>query len=387
MAAVGQAAAGVAVPADEAGAVAAGLPGGGAAVREGAVRAQADPRRPSPLLFTDKLLLASGGEGAEEGRLETTKLSREMSREGNKTRPGMGENLTVSTWRHIAKGVGRQHLQGSERIAEEAAAGGWRGGGGDDDDDVDDDDDNDDGVLDLQAGHSSMTSRRCYAVERGVADVGGFLSASVAWHGVLGVEGGEPGLLEGLESSSLSLPPARWAGMQRLRLGRVWQGPDGVSGAHELPAPGGGAGRLELRRWQREALATMGRMASGRLASWEGDRASSSSSSSGGGGRPSDMLVVAGTGSGKSEVWMAAASANARSTTVVVAPLRALAEDVRRRLGEYGVSSKIWTDEGNATGRTSVIIVQPENLVREDWRAYARTLREERLVDKAILTP
>ncbi|KFA69024.1 hypothetical protein S40285_10727 [Stachybotrys chlorohalonatus IBT 40285] len=61
--------------------------------------------------------------------------------------------------------------------------------------------------------------------------------------------------------------------------------------------------------------------------------------------RSSEVFVVAGTGQGKSEVWMAVAKATLEGIAAIVVSPGTLQHNPLRRLREYDIPAKVWSDD------------------------------------------
>ncbi|KAK7419683.1 hypothetical protein QQZ08_010770 [Neonectria magnoliae] len=76
---------------------------------------------------------------------------------------------------------------------------------------------------------------------------------------------------------------------------------------------------------------------------------------------------------------------SSRTMTVVVLPLRALAEDACRRLARYDIDAIVWSDDRPPLARSSVILIRPESLTAQAWLAYAAILKQKRVVDLVVI--
>lgn len=101
--------------------------------------------------------------------------------------------------------------------------------------------------------------------------------------------------------------------------------------------------------------------------------------------KETDVISIAATGSGKSEIWMLVTNLNASGVTVVVPPLRALAADIKQRLEPYNISAQIWTEEFSHEMVSNVIIVQPESIASGTWETFADKLKDRRVVDLVVI--
>lgn len=180
-----------------------------------------------------------------------------------------------------------------------------------------------------------------------------FLSVSDSWHSILGV-----GKSTGPASitSSISNTPEQWSALQVKRLDRVSQLAVKEDALQTLTRHSG----MTIRPHQRATIQAMFK-------------------------KETDVISVAATGSGKSEIWMLVTKLNASGVTIVVPPLRALAADIKQRLERYNIDARIWTDEFSHEMVSNVIIVQPESIASEKWKTFADKLKGRRAVDLVVI--
>jgi superfamily II DNA helicase RecQ len=76
----------------------------------------------------------------------------------------------------------------------------------------------------------------------------------------------------------------------------------------------------------------------------------------------SPVLVVMGTGAGKSLLFQLPARSQKSGTTVVVVPLKTLERSLHARCYQAGISSIMW-DAGQVDRMAQVVFVQPESVV------------------------
>jgi superfamily II DNA helicase RecQ len=87
------------------------------------------------------------------------------------------------------------------------------------------------------------------------------------------------------------------------------------------------------------------------------------------------VVVVMGTGSGKSLLYMLPAVCSPDGLTILVVPIVALKDDQKRRCKEAGLEVHSWNDQSNIGARSAqVVIVTPESAVT---KAFGRLINSE----------
>ncbi|KFZ22817.1 hypothetical protein V502_02704, partial [Pseudogymnoascus sp. VKM F-4520 (FW-2644)] len=98
----------------------------------------------------------------------------------------------------------------------------------------------------------------------------------------------------------------------------------------------------------------------------------------------SPMLVVMGTGSGKSLLFMLPAFCIQGGTTIVVVPLQSLQTDMKDRCDKCGITSVIW-QSGKTIEPASIVFVTPESVLRKGFRDFIRLLRDTHRLDRFFI--
>jgi superfamily II DNA or RNA helicase len=251
-----------------------------------------------------------------------------------------GAALNVSTWRHIAIAISNRYLQGQ--------FGGQGGEEGEDEFDEDEDD-----VADLQAGHSSFVAGMIYAREVGQGNFGTaarrfqFRQVSQRWHRLLRF----PSAGTAKRKSDAYGDEREQARYRRFKAAcRV-----------DL--------RMELRRM-------MGPEAQFRGGQEEVIRAIVHGES--------PVMQIVGTGGGKSLSFMLPAFSSPGGTTIVISPMVALGEDMRRRCEAARIDSWIW-DWGVAPRAASIVFVTPEAAHAEGFHTFVERLRQRQQLDRVVV--
>jgi hypothetical protein len=98
----------------------------------------------------------------------------------------------------------------------------------------------------------------------------------------------------------------------------------------------------------------------------------------------SPMLVVMGTGTGKSLLFMLPAFCVPGGTTIVVVPLQSLQTDMKARCDAVGITSVIW-ESGKTVEPASIVFVTPESAVRKGFRDFINLLRQTHRLDRIFI--
>jgi hypothetical protein len=102
------------------------------------------------------------------------------------------------------------------------------------------------------------------------------------------------------------------------------------------------------------------------------------------GPQPAEQVVlVIGTGSGKTLVVMISAAAADAGTTILVLPMVALRADMLRRFREVGIRPLIWSVDCKQSA--SLVIVAAEAVCTERFLDYARGLVKRRRLDRIVI--
>ena len=102
------------------------------------------------------------------------------------------------------------------------------------------------------------------------------------------------------------------------------------------------------------------------------------------GPRPAEQVVlVIGTGSGKTLLVMISAAAADAGTTILVLPMVALRADMLRRFHEVGIRPLIWSVDCKRSA--SLVIVAAEAVCTERFIEYARALVNRQRLDRIVI--
>lgn len=247
----------------------------------------------------------------------------------------IGVKINISAWRNIAIAISRRFCRDTPFDTDEIRP-----------DEVDDQNaDVDDSPHDLQAAYTTHVAGMIYArelVENRDAVVGRrqqFCQVSEAWHRFLNLTTGEESAetrrkRQRPEDDAYDVEMARW---KRLRT---------VDIESELRSiVGEGA---TFRGKQHEALTAIMR-------------------------NRSPVLVVMGTGAGKSLLFQLPAHSQKSGMTVVVVPLKTLERSLHARCCRAGISSIMW-DASQADRMAQIVFVQPESAVSVQFNQYLNRL-------------
>ena len=92
-------------------------------------------------------------------------------------------------------------------------------------------------------------------------------------------------------------------------------------------------------------------------------------------GGSAQVVVVMGTGSGKSMLYQLPAICSPHGLTIVVVPITALQDDKAKRCRAAGLEEHVWQGEGKpGLGTAQVVIVTPESAVT---KAFGRFIEEQ----------
>lgn len=102
------------------------------------------------------------------------------------------------------------------------------------------------------------------------------------------------------------------------------------------------------------------------------------------GPRPAEQVVIViGTGSGKSLIFMVGASVADARTTILVLPMVALRVDMLRRFHQVGIRPSIWP--ANTKESASVVIVSAEAACTQAFLEYAHLLVSRQELDRIVV--
>jgi superfamily II DNA helicase RecQ len=261
----------------------------------------------------------------------------------------IGVKINISAWRNIAIAISRRFCREAPFETDEVRP-----------EDVDSQgpDGQDDSQHDLQSGHTTHIAGMIYArelVENRDAVVGRrekFREVSEGWHRFLNLTSSQevpsPESRRKRQRPEDDIHDAQIARWKRLRT---------VDVEAELRSiVGEGA---TFRGKQREALAAIM-------------------------SHRSPVLVVMGTGAGKSLLFQLPARSQKSGTTVVVVPLKTLERSLHARCYRAGISSIMW-DAGQADRMAQVVFVQPESAVGTRFNQFLNRLEGLGQLDRIVI--
>ena len=98
----------------------------------------------------------------------------------------------------------------------------------------------------------------------------------------------------------------------------------------------------------------------------------------------SPVMVIMGTGGGKSMLFMLPAACSHGGCTVVIVPLVALQGDLQERCEKAMISSVVW-DSRKPYESTSIVFVTPESAVSKTFAGFINRLQELRQLDRIVI--
>jgi len=98
----------------------------------------------------------------------------------------------------------------------------------------------------------------------------------------------------------------------------------------------------------------------------------------------SPIILVMRTGGGKSLMFMLPASIKEAGTTVVIVPLIALKQDMRRRCRELGLECQEWSTSKKMHD-SCIVLVTPESAVSKGFMSYLRKLQAMDRLDRIVI--
>jgi superfamily II DNA helicase RecQ len=261
---------------------------------------------------------------------------------------GMGVELGIQSYRELAIAISRRYLRNKQAFRPD-----------EDDEDGDRDEDAENDIADEQAGHSSHIAGTVYA--RGIMERDGevaskrqrFRESSVAWHRFLGFEPGPDEI--GIHDRKRKRAPfeeeyeeGRIDRCKRLRATNIHDALKQMMGE-----------KAEFRGVQEPAIKAI--MAG-----------------------ESPVVVVMGTGGGKSLLFMLPAFCSSGGVTAVVVPLIALRQDMKRRCQAMGITCREWESRRPPDG-ARVILVTPESAVKEGFRKFVNRMKATQQLDRIVI--
>lgn len=280
-------------------------------------------------------------------RWTSERMRRIMQRESTKW---IGETLNISAWRQIAIAIARRFLRENFSVDEDQHGG---------DEDFDEDNHGGDSVWDLQAGHGTRIAGLIYArlLSEGRFETKSqrerFRQVSQEWHQFLGFSSSREGV--GLQVGQKRKVPHWDAANREMRLFR-WKKMRQVNIYSRLEALQGAGARF---RGTQEA--TINAIMMGH----------------------SPVVMIAGTGTGKTMAIMLPASSVSGGTTIVVVPLCALQENLHERCEKARISSVIWSSQ-RPHESASIVFVTPESAVTKTFAGFMNRLQEMHRMDRIV---
>jgi superfamily II DNA helicase RecQ len=267
---------------------------------------------------------------------------------------GLGAEIGLQAYRDLAIAISRRYLRPKEAFRRD-----------EDDEDGDRDEDVEAVTADEQTGHTSHTAGMVYA--RGIMERDGevaskrerFRGSSVTWHRFLGFPPGPDDekrtAAAGDQSQKRKRVPfeeeyeeARIERYKRLRRTDV------QTALQEIMGP-----QAQFRGIQESVIKTI--MAG-----------------------ESPIVAVMGTGGGKSLLFMLPAYCSRSGVTVVVVPLIALRQDMKRRCEEMGLRCQEWESRRPGDG-AQVVLVTPESAVSEGFNTFLTRMRATQQLDRIVI--
>jgi len=261
----------------------------------------------------------------------------------------IGVKINISAWRNIAIAISRRFCREAPFVIDETQP-----------DEMDDNspEGDDDSPHDLQSGHTTHIAGMIYArelVENRDAVVGRrgkFREVSKGWHKFLNFTSSQE--IPSPESGRKRQRPED--DIQDAQIAR-WKRLKTVDIDAELRSiVGEGA---TFRGKQREALAAIMN-------------------------NHSPILVIMGTGAGKSLLFQLPAHSQKSGTTVVVVPLKTLERNLHERCGKAGISSIMW-DASRSDQMAQIVFVQPESAVGTRFNQYLNRLEGLGQLDRIVI--
>ncbi|WKT54486.1 Helicase superfamily 1/2, ATP-binding domain [Fusarium oxysporum f. sp. vasinfectum] len=258
-----------------------------------------------------------------------------------------GQKLNISSWRHISTAIGRRYFRNAStahtRLLHEV----------DSDDSGSESDSDEDSPYDLQAGHGSKTAGLIYGrlVTEGAFETNerrvNFRYISEEWHRLLGFPSAMGGfgevLTPGRKRKNASICDEA---LRKLQLER-WKSRRRINIDRELVYLYGEQARF--RGVQREAIHAIMM-------------------------NKSPIVVVMGTGGGKSLSFMLPAASCPGGVTVVVVPLVSLQGDLMERCRKMKIPCAEWRSD-QSPGPASLVFVTPESAMTKRFHDYVEGLR------------
>lgn len=272
---------------------------------------------------------------------------------------GCQEGFTISSWRHLSAAIARRYFRTSttgqasfaDQVDEDYGS------------ESDGDDAEDSSPWDKQAGHESLTAGLVYGrlLMEGSFETNerrlNFRHVSEEWHRLLGFPSSLGGLRDVLRPGrKRKSPSVHHEGLRELQLAR-WKALRRVNLDRELRRLLGD--QVQFRGKQRQAIEAIMQ-------------------------NKSPVLVVMGTGQGKSLCFMLPASSCTGGITLVVVPLVSLLGDMMVRCDKLGIACAEWRTD-RAPGNVSIVFVTPESALTKRFLDYVEALRVTARLDRFVI--
>jgi superfamily II DNA helicase RecQ len=98
----------------------------------------------------------------------------------------------------------------------------------------------------------------------------------------------------------------------------------------------------------------------------------------------SPVVAVMGTGGGKSLLFMLPAFCSGGGVSVVVVPLIALRQDMRKRCEDMGITCREWNSRQPADA-ARIVLVTPESAVSEGFRTFLNRMKATQQLDRIVI--
>ncbi|KFA70949.1 hypothetical protein S40288_10242 [Stachybotrys chartarum IBT 40288] len=272
---------------------------------------------------------------------------------------GCQQGFTISSWRHLSAAIARRYFRTGTTMhpsfADQIGDGNCSESDGEDMEDS--------SPWDRQAGHESLTAGLVYGrlIMEGSFETNerrlNFRHVSEEWHRLLGfpsATGGFGGVLR--PGRKRKMPSVHYEALHEMQLAR-WKTLRRVNIDRELQRLYGEHARF--RGKQRQAIETIMQ-------------------------NKSPVLVVMGTGQGKSMCFMLPAASCTGGITVVVVPLVSLLGDMMDRCQQLGIACAEWRTD-RAPGNVSIVFVTPESALTKRFLDYLEALRVTARLDRVVI--
>ena len=98
----------------------------------------------------------------------------------------------------------------------------------------------------------------------------------------------------------------------------------------------------------------------------------------------SPILVIMGTGGGKSLLFQLPAHSQKSGTTVVIMPLKSLEKNLHERCQKLGISCIRW-DAQRSQKKAQIVLVQPESAITARFAQYLNGLEAMGQLDRIVI--